>query len=295
VATKGISFQIDVRNEGVVGDEDVSGGSQGEKVVKGVSIIIPMTDKPLLIETCPLGGKDCAGGGPGLVQESLIAGGVRVVHPHLDRAKFTNRSKSLPPFRPTGSFIGSAQSSINNMDFSDSISLVEERGGATLISAMDVEEVHQSGENEVKAPVPKPRGRPRKRGARTKPNKLYVPKFIQLAEAVKEGGGNHLGRRRKGGIPLKTQNNNPINSDGISVDASTCSGRVEVATVAVPLDPPGPILEVVLPPITNSSRSGIELLLHEGTGDNCNTPIFKDQKGALIFFFFDKTERAYKL
>jgi hypothetical protein len=164
------------------------------------------------------------------------------------------------------------------MDFSDSISLVEERGGVITNSVLEVEVMHHCGKNEVKAPAPKPRGRPRKRGARAKPNKLSVPKFIQLAEAVKEGGGNHLGRRRKGGLPLKTQIDNPITSDGISVDAPTCSAHVDVVTATVPFDPPGPILEVVLPPITNSSRSGIELLLQEGTDDNTQAGIQNDSE-----------------
>jgi hypothetical protein len=133
---------------------------------------------------------------------------------------------------------------------------------------LEVDDEYQNGENIVKAPVPKPRGRPRKRGARSKPNKLSVPKFIQLAEAVKEGGGTHVGRRRKGGLPLKMQINNPIINDGTCVDGSSCSGQVEVVTVGVPLAPSGPCLEVVLPPISISSRSGIDMLLNEGEGEN---------------------------
>jgi hypothetical protein len=69
------------------------------------------------------------------------------------------------------------------------------------------EEVVSQNSNIPKGcPIPKYRGRPRKRGGRPRSSKLPVPKFIQLAEAVKEGICAKQGRKRKGAASAQVKN-----------------------------------------------------------------------------------------
>jgi hypothetical protein len=85
----------------------------------------------------------------------------------------------------------------------------------------------QNNKTQEKIPIPIQRGRPRKRGNRNRPTKstkLRVPKFIQLAEAVKEGCAKQ-GRRRKGVISSSIQNSHDSSNAGDSL-ASDENGDV---------------------------------------------------------------------
>ncbi|GAU17929.1 hypothetical protein TSUD_330530 [Trifolium subterraneum] len=227
-----------------------------------------------LMETCLLGESDKGSGGSGEVQmviESnhfgpfaegqpinngpfLSLGPNFVLMPNRSRVNF--RSASLPPCQPGGSSLVLESAIEGDLDFSDSISLVEVQGGAIPNSGPSDDIVSQRSSKRSFSR----RGRSRKPRSRSKHKKKNMggPKFVHLMEAVKEVGGK---QKRK----TKMSEAGVDQSDRVEIEVGgLVSGSIggEEDTV-VPSSCEGLMLEVVLPGIVTTPSSGLNLLLDE--------------------------------
>jgi hypothetical protein len=143
-------------------------------------------------------------------------------------------------------------------DFNDSISLIEIRRGADNIP--DIPTNRKTDSIEVAR-----RGRsrkPRDKSKNPKNRALGKPKFVQLREAMKEGGG----RRRK---KAADEGRGRV-CDGVEAvtkgSVSQSSGDTNSSSY-VPESDQGLILEVVLPLYQNTPKSG-SALLQQGALDD---------------------------
>ncbi|MCI27053.1 hypothetical protein A2U01_0048251, partial [Trifolium medium] len=132
------------------------------------------------------------------------------------------------------------------------------RGGADIIP--DVEEVSQIQKNNIHkgGKVVAQRGRSRKRGGRSHSSKLSAPKFMLLAEAVREGGIKQR-RKRKGAQCAAVQSGSQVSGEGTQSNMVLSGYAISV----VPETIDGLNLEVVLPGRGLTPTSGIDLLLNE--------------------------------
>ncbi|MCI44983.1 hypothetical protein A2U01_0066222, partial [Trifolium medium] len=105
-------------------------------------------------------------------------------------------------------------------------------------------------------------GRPSKRVGRSASSKLSVPRFVQMAEAVREGGARQR-QKRRGAAKVSVRSNSEIRSDEDQA-VSVLSGE---SISLVPESHDGLNLEVILQGNGASPRSGIDLLLND---DNDN-------------------------
>jgi hypothetical protein len=244
---------------GGVENELQSSGSQGKEVQTGDSF--GEIDREVTIEkvTCLLGGVVGTGGGPNEACGAFNAS--------LSRSKSVsdlNRSKSLPPVGFNGPEPGVGLDPLYGLEFNDSISLCEFRGGANNNLLCETQKCTQ----ETQSTAVLRRGRSRKPKDRPKlprPSKqsiLGVPKFVQLAEVVKEGSVRQRSRRR-GGVAVLEQ----ADSSDAGGSSSTGAAR-EVESCSVVQDSfEGLNLEVVLPAIEVTPNSGIALLMDDGGAD----------------------------
>jgi hypothetical protein len=139
----------------------------------------------------------------------------------------------------------------DGLDYSDTISLIELRRGAEI-------ELHNQITQELEPKAVGRRGRSRKPKDKPKFPKLPTmgkPKFIQLEEAMKEGGGRL--RKRK----QEAEKKEPCDGGIVVKDSAECLLQEDVP-------PPTPaqcpfqeaFLEVVLPAIQTTPISGLNLL-----------------------------------
>jgi hypothetical protein len=152
----------------------------------------------------------------------------------------------------------------DEIDFNDSISLCEVRGGAFNKQPCE----NQISTQETLSTETLRRGRSRKRRGRPKlprPPKqskqsiLGVPKFVQLADVVKEGCARRRSRRKggvKGAEQVDSSENGGTRSSYAASEGESCSPVQESCE--------GLNLEVVLPAIEVTPNSGIALLVGEG-------------------------------
>ncbi|MCI08367.1 hypothetical protein A2U01_0029444, partial [Trifolium medium] len=245
--------QIDVRGDGCDEFQQEVGGSRCEEVLKGDSGIGSKED---LMETCAAGGKDFSSGGPMEKQLANLDVNFRSLPNNLGRVKPSFRSSSLPPTRFHPHVSGLGLSADNGLDFNDSISLIEVRGGA--FNKTEVEEVVQTINSQHDGVAPVQRGRSRKRGGRSNSSKLSVPKFIQLAEAVRESG---VKQRRKSNGGRKTATKSSSANVGNKNHSVSENSGDEISVVPDSLD--GPNLEMALPTTVLTPNSGLALFLED--------------------------------
>jgi hypothetical protein len=180
-------------------------------------------------------------------------------------------------------------------------------GGFQHGNNRDVEEVSQTQNDNPKcqSEVPFQRGRSRKRGVRSKHSNPSVPKFIQIAEAMRDGGAKQR-RKRRGQSRKYVQRLSDITIEGVS----TTDGQEVELVSAVPGSPQGLMLEVVLPIFATSSRVDIVPNSNEGATDcqrersqqECEASkllsiqsqivfCYKDQEGEVIKVLVDEESR----
>ncbi|KAK2420823.1 hypothetical protein QL285_031517 [Trifolium repens] len=178
-----------------------------------------------------------------------------------EKTRFT----SLPPNRDCGPKLVLGRNLIEMVDFNDSISLIEYRGGADNNS--DIPTNSKSEAYEVAR-----RGRSRKPRDRSKQSKqlsLGKPKFVQLGEALKEVGGR---RKKRGGDAARGRVNDGGEAElkGVGADGEAATkGAVSQSSsdsgssCFVPESDQGITLEVVLPICQSTPKSGFALLQQE--------------------------------
>ncbi|MCH98111.1 endonuclease/exonuclease/phosphatase family protein, partial [Trifolium medium] len=113
------------------------------------------------------------------------------------------------------------------------------------------------------------RGRSRKPKGRSIPSCLGVPKSIQLAEAVRGGGGKRR-RNKRGDVNVSTQTSGDLSEVGGKIGADSVDdgpGGGEDCTV-VSESQEGLNLEVVLPGFVPTPGSGLALIVAEDTGED---------------------------
>jgi hypothetical protein len=176
-------------------NEAASGGSQGKKLSVGYGEVDKGGEVNLVMETCPLKvGADfrC---GPSQVKEALNELLTRPLAFEPDFKEKPTRSGSLPPNRSCGSASKVGRFANNGLDFNDSISLIEVRRGVDSDRCKGTSTLQTIETNGAAR-----RGRPRKVREKSKQptiNKVGMPKFMKLGEALKEGGGKQ--RKKKNG------------------------------------------------------------------------------------------------
>ncbi|MCH84550.1 reverse transcriptase, partial [Trifolium medium] len=123
------------------------------------------------------------------------------------------RSSSLPPTRPMRGGPNDELGLVANAEkeISDSISLVEVRGGVNRNSE---EEDEEDSRVSVSTKV-KRRGRSRNSKIRSNPACMGVPNFIQLAAAMRDGGGKRRHRKSAGGAET-SQRTHDVSEGGSS-------------------------------------------------------------------------------
>jgi hypothetical protein len=205
------------------------------------------------IQTCQMGERETDQGGPEVCVGLINVDPVRSPEPSENVNPV--RSFSLPPNRSGGPAVILGRESPNGPDvndFNDSISLIEERRRAIMIEDKLLTSAVQADGNLR-------RGRSRKRKGRGRPknsSNIGVPKFIQLAEVVKDGGGNQ--RRKKKDVMEVNDSCGAAVDGGADSSRSTCDVALDVS---VPDSLEGLQLEVVLPLIAPTPNSGVGLFL----------------------------------
>jgi hypothetical protein len=171
------------------------------------------------------------------------------------------RSMSLPPNRNIGPSSRSGRNNNVEGDFEDTISLIEVRGGAEIKAAN-----HITVTTEIDSTHTVRRGRSRTQRDKskiTKQPRFGKPKFMQLGEALKEGGG----RRRKKNLEERGKGCSEVEEMGVSEEDSQ-KGSDAIVNLneegslcsVVPESAQGITLEVVLPAIQSTPCSGLVML-----------------------------------
>jgi hypothetical protein len=261
MVTNGMLVQNEAFLLPFVGTKENISGSPAKKMGKGVCVSATVKGSEEVIETCQTRERADTTGGPEVDKSHLnLIAEVGRVSPVVNRF----RSESVPPtrFSTHNSNLGLEEQFGPILE--DSISLIETRGeGRRNFEQQDeVSSKNSSSNSECQQQQQPQRGRPRKRVPRPKKSKLSTPKCVQLVEAVR-GGGSKLGRRRKG----VSQKSMSANSNNSGSSAQVQHQHDEELSV-VPNSPEGLVLEVVLPGLQQTPRSGINLLSNEGEGDS---------------------------
>ncbi|MCH81328.1 RNA recognition motif, partial [Trifolium medium] len=187
---KGSLFQTKVQTSKEVGVLGVVGGSLDIDLVEGGYVEGGSTLGERESDTRAGGGMVLVSGGPKNLDSEFNA--------EIRSRSQRRRSLSLPPFRTGGPDSLLGQGEDVGLDIIDSISDCEVRGGGFINDEVDqnlVMEVPLIKKKKEVCPVSLSRTeRTSKQGGRSKPPALSVPKFLQLAEALRKGGGK---RRRK--------------------------------------------------------------------------------------------------
>ncbi|KAK2434440.1 hypothetical protein QL285_019587 [Trifolium repens] len=257
MATIGVVVQNEPILLPFVGTKEEKGGSHAKKVEKGVCGSVTLIGSEEVIETCQFRERIDTTGGPE-VDQSLLINEAGRVPPRVNKY----RSESAPPKRDLIQNDNLGLEDQFGPIMEDSISLIETRGGGkrNFEQPDEASSINSSSNSECQQQHNQ-RGRSRKRVHRPRKSRLSTPKCVQLVEAVR-GGGSKLGRRRKG-ASQKSMSVNSNNSGG----SPQIQSQQDEGVSMVPNSPEGLVLEVVLPGLHQSSRSGINLLANEGDGD----------------------------
>ncbi|KAK2375808.1 hypothetical protein QL285_076674 [Trifolium repens] len=154
------------------------------------------------------------------------------------------------------------------VDYEDTISLLEVRGGAD-----SKEDNSITAANEIDSTYTVRRGRSRIQRDKSKiatQSRMRKPKFIQLGEALKDEGGRRR-RKNRGGIGKgcseeegKAGSDEDIQKGSDSIVGSSEEGS---SSSIVPNSVQGITLEVILPGIQSTPSSGLALLRQQESHD----------------------------
>jgi hypothetical protein len=175
--------------------------------------------------------------------------------PSISKTRFS----SLPPNRTNGPHVLLGRNLQKVVDLNDSISLIEERGGGA-----DNKNVCPSNSNTV-SQFEKRRGRSRKPRDKSKNSKnlfLAKPKFVQLGEALKDGGDRRK-KRYDDEARGRVSDLGEATVEGSDIQPSDNSGSCSY----VPESDQGLRLEVVLPICQSTPASGFAIL-QQGDADS---------------------------
>ncbi|WJX65781.1 hypothetical protein P8452_50404 [Trifolium repens] len=243
----------DNKGENIREEDFVAGGPESEQLVEGGRGEKIDKEVHRVMATCPTGeGADFVSG----PDSFCVAFKEGLTRPFLSEpelgAKLT-RSTSLPPNRDFGSSSKVGRFAKDGSDYSDSISLIEFRGGA--INDTGKESITEQATQNNGAPR---RGRPRKIKDKAKQSitaTMGIPKFMKLGEALKDGGGKQ--RKKKKGAEQGFSSAKQATEGGGSRVSLTDEGS---SCNVIHQSEEGPILEVVLPSVQITPRSGFSLL-----------------------------------
>jgi hypothetical protein len=253
----------------------VNSGSQVQKLLVGNRDLERNEDLNRVIETCPLDKGVDSFRGPGKECANFDENQIRFILSEPTHKPNQHRSASLSPDRSFGLSPLKGRKKDDDLDFNDSISLVEVRRG------VDSKQNNTNTNNDTAASIPineVRRGRSRKpkdRSKISKQSRLGVPKFLQLEEALKEGGGRWKKRKQEAKKVETSDEENLSGSEDIS-----CSDAEGGSISVVPDSTLGINLEVVLPGIPNTPGSGLELLQFQEGGDDGRSQIGKVDSGS---------------
>jgi hypothetical protein len=246
-----------VKGGNISADKFESDGSQGEKQAVGDRGEKGKSVDPSLMVTCPTVDEAEFATRPRLVCGALIDTLTRPFGSEPDLG--AKRTRSTPPSRVSGPSMRVGRITNDGLDYNDTISLYEERRGADSVFGKEVTHVqatHNKG-------IPR-RGRSRKIREKSKnpnSNKLGMPKFLKLGEALKDVGGKF--RKKKKGVESEGSSTVAPMAGGSAIRCVPDEGS---SCFVVPETVEGPILEVILPVIQNAPRSGLSLL-QQGEGE----------------------------
>ncbi|WJX49458.1 hypothetical protein P8452_35892 [Trifolium repens] len=202
---------------------------------------------------CHMGDGADSTGGPEKGEELLGENRTRFALSEPVIQSTQTRSVSLPPNRPVGPSSPLGRGNKDELDFSDTISLIEVRRGAEGVLQESITSSH-----EIESKVVGRRGRSRKPKDKSKfpkNSKVGMPKFLQFEEAMKEGGGRV--RKKKQDVVVKEIcDREKDNNRGIA----TRTEEEEELVSSAPALLQEVFLEVVLPAIQTTPASGLNLL-----------------------------------
>jgi hypothetical protein len=246
VAKEGNTAQVLVRQEGFVESEDQVSGPVVEKGGKGVGEALGnqclLEDVQREIVTSERKNKEKGESGPQEVHCEFNAPFSWSTGVFEKRVNQT-RSLSVPPGRTVDPVGDLGRVVGDGLDYSDTISLVEVRGGVCSNPGYQPQDKDLGAKNSSLAiRTFTQRGRSRTSSRRSKRAMVGAPKFIQLAEAVKDGGGKS--KRRKKKISMAVDSNSSVES---SVGVKSTLPQENEAVSVRPVSGNGTILEVILP------------------------------------------------
>jgi hypothetical protein len=242
-ATVGGNFSVELEEIGV---------SQGIKVFSSDKGGENEDCSVRMMETCPLDvGVDLTGGEQACEGAFIVNQDQFVASEPVELLNRT-RSASLQPNRITGPPLLVGRTKNDGLDYSDSISLVEERRGFPENEIVQ-RSIHIAEPKEIMR-----RGRSRKHRDKSKHanhSKVGLPKFVQLGEVLKEGAGRLRRRKKDGGEGTVSEK---VLGEGGEVDRELQPPAIDAEAASVSAE--GLLLEVVLPAISNTPISGLQLL-----------------------------------
>jgi hypothetical protein len=228
--------------------------SQGKKVEVGDRGMETESEDIRVMETCQLGEEGESTGGSENCGELLEVNRTRVVLSEPGSQSTKTRPASLPPSRHVGPLSSLGRDKRNEVDFSDSISLIEMRRGAD-----DMLQDPITSTQDIESKAVGRRGRSRKPKEKSKFPKhptVGKPKFLQLEEAMKEGGGRLRKKKQDAGAKEFC--------DGERIETDSDEQLLQEEVIIRPAPAQGPFqevfLEVVLPAIQTTPTSGLNLL-----------------------------------
>jgi hypothetical protein len=249
----------------------------GVKVTKGgKGVESYVVDVEGLMETCQDEGMELDSGGPGKRLDEEVEKNIRFFISEPNRSVNQTRSSSVPPDRLSGPLILGFQN--QDLNLRDSISLCEVHRGVEINPACNSLPQPQK----IVPSTACQRGRSRKPKSRPKPKRnptMTAPKFLHLAEKVKEGGGGRQKKKKKGGEATKSDRGKElVVCSNVNVDNDLVGPK---SMEAISME--GLNLEVVLPIIEPTPNSGSMMMeggVEEGGGQS-QDQIFSESSNLL--------------
>jgi hypothetical protein len=218
--------------------------------------------------------------------EALNANQIRFISSEPGLSQNRTRSFSLQPNRITGPPMHVGRTKNDGVDFSDSISLVEERRD---FPETDIAVCHiQSSEPKEKLR----RGRSRKhrdKSKHTSHSKVGLPKFVQLGEVLKDGGGRVRRRKKVGEVEIESEKKS---GEGSEMDEGL--QQLEMADADASGSAVGLMLEVVLPAICNTPKSWLQILQLENSEEGTQQAKIAALESSKLFQIQQKVGFNYK-
>ncbi|MCH79256.1 RNA recognition motif [Trifolium medium] len=262
---RGILFEKYATDGSVEEGERRLCGAIVEKETKGVrSGELVDSDKCCGKETCQEGREVKEDGGPGKSACANDMKGDGLLDVEVKTGRILTRSNSFPMTRFDGPVNSLGREQCVAEEGSDSISLIEIKGGVISNNFK-----YQSNQLTERGNLTKARrGRSRKPRDRSKTKAKSVPrkpttsnlKFLNLMEVGRDGGRKQRKKKRVAVVVTEVNANNNNRTEVVTGSLERHSEEEQSETV-VPETMEGAVLEVVLPGCSAMPKSGIELLI----------------------------------